>query len=82
MIMVKLGSFMFYRDIVMKLIQFAEANFWSVTYDEVASQIMKQYDEFGITMTYTFTVIVYFAIINYCCGPIFGTIFTLVVSYR
>lgn len=73
MILVKLGSFMFYRDMVMELIRFAETNFWGVTYDEVGNRILEEYDQLGITMAYTFTFVVYVAAFNYICAPFFGT---------
>ncbi|KAL6435407.1 hypothetical protein ACFW04_005415 [Cataglyphis niger] len=57
MILVKLGSFMFYRDMIMDLIHFAEKNFWNVTYNEVDTQILEGYDKLGMTMVYTFTLI-------------------------
>ncbi|XP_011691915.1 PREDICTED: odorant receptor Or2-like [Wasmannia auropunctata] len=71
MILVKLGSFMFYRDMVMDLIRSAERNFWSATYDEVGTRILEGYDRLGMTMTYTFTFIVYVATLNYIFAPFF-----------
>lgn len=74
MILVKLGSFMYYNDHMMKLIRFAESKFWAVTYDEVGTRILEEYDKLGMTMTYTFILIVYFASFNYIFAPIFGTV--------
>ncbi|EFN77832.1 Odorant receptor 49b [Harpegnathos saltator] len=71
MILVKLGSFMLYHDNVMKLIRFAEKHFWAVTYDEVGTRILEEYDKLGMTMTYTFTLIVYVATFNYIFAPFF-----------
>ncbi|KYQ57879.1 Odorant receptor Or2 [Trachymyrmex zeteki] len=71
MILVKLGSFMFYRDIIMDLIHFAEKNFWGVTYDEASAQILEAYDKLGMTMIYTFTLIVYIGTFNYIFAPFF-----------
>jgi len=75
MILVKLGSFMFYRDMIMDLIHFAEKNFWGVTYDEASAQILEGYDKLGMTMIYTFTFMVYIATFNYIFAPFFGIIF-------
>lgn len=80
MILVKLGSFMFYHDDVMKLIRFAERNFWTIVYDEVGTRILEQYDKLGMTMTYTFTFIVSVAAFNYIFAPFFGTVFALAAS--
>ncbi|XP_072758672.1 uncharacterized protein [Anoplolepis gracilipes] len=71
MILVKLGSFMFYRDMIMDLINFAEKNFWNVTYNEIGTKIMKGYDRLGMIMVYTFTLIVFIATFNYIFAPIF-----------
>ncbi|KAL0103918.1 hypothetical protein PUN28_016933 [Cardiocondyla obscurior] len=71
MILVKLGSFMFYRDMIMDLIHFAEKNFWTATYDETGAQILERYDKLGMTMIYTFTFIVYVATFNYIFAPFF-----------
>ncbi|XP_011338486.1 putative odorant receptor 92a isoform X2 [Ooceraea biroi] len=71
MILVKLGSFMFYRDIVFDLIRFAEKNFWSTTYDEFGAQVLETYDKLGMTMVYIFTFIVYIATFNYIFAPFF-----------
>ncbi|KYN34223.1 Odorant receptor 49b [Trachymyrmex septentrionalis] len=71
MILVKLGSFMFYRDMIMDLIHFAEKNFWGVTYDETSAQILEEYDKLGMTMIYTFTFMVYTATFNYIFAPFF-----------
>ncbi|XP_012056605.1 PREDICTED: odorant receptor 67c-like [Atta cephalotes] len=72
MILVKLGSFMFYRDMIMDLIHFAEKNFWGVTpYDEASAQILEGYDKLGMTMIYTFTFMVYIATFNYIFAPFF-----------
>ncbi|KYN08362.1 Odorant receptor Or2 [Cyphomyrmex costatus] len=71
MVLVKLGSFMFYRDMIMDLIQFAEKNFWGVTYDKSDTQILEGYDKLGMTMIYTFTFIVYVATFNYIFAPFF-----------
>ncbi|KAM0727264.1 Odorant receptor 13a [Formica fusca] len=71
MILVKLGSFMFYRNMIMDLIHFAEKNFWNVTYNEVDTQILEGYDKLGMTMVYTFTLIVYVATFNYVFAPFF-----------
>ncbi|KYM78584.1 Odorant receptor 49b [Atta colombica] len=72
MILVKLGSFMFYRDMIMDLIHFAEKNFWSVTsYDEASAQILEGYDKLGMTMIYTFTFMVYIGTFNYIFAPFF-----------
>ncbi|KAG5334346.1 OR13A protein, partial [Acromyrmex charruanus] len=71
MILVKLGSFMFYHDMIMGLIHFAEKNFWGVTYDEASAQILKGYDKLGMTMIYTFTFMVYIATFNYIFAPFF-----------
>ncbi|XP_014478929.1 PREDICTED: uncharacterized protein LOC106746647 [Dinoponera quadriceps] len=71
MILVKLGSFMFYRDEVMKLIRFAEKNFWGITYDEVDAGILEEYEKLGMTLTYTFMFIVYCATFNYIFAPFF-----------
>ncbi|KAF3054604.1 Odorant receptor 033 [Nylanderia fulva] len=71
MILVKLGSFMFYRDQIMDLIHYAEENFWNVTYNEVGTQIMKRYDKLGMSMVYTFTCIVVIATFNYVFAPFF-----------
>lgn len=70
----KLGSFMFYRDMIMDLIHFAEKNFWNVTYNEVDTQILEGYDKLGMTMVYTFTLIVYVATFNYVFAPFFGIV--------
>lgn len=77
MILVKLGSFMFYRDMIIDLIRFAERNFWNVTYDETGTQILDSYDKLGMTMIYTFTFIVYVATFNYIFAPFFGIFFRL-----
>lgn len=74
MILVKLGSFMFYRDMIMDLIKFAEKNFWNVTYDENGTQILEGYDKLGMTMVYTFTFIVSLATFNYIFAPFFGIV--------
>ncbi|CAL1676898.1 unnamed protein product [Lasius platythorax] len=71
MILVKLGSFMFYRDMIMDLIHYAEKNFWNVTYNEVGTRILKEYDKLGMAMVYTFTLIVYVATFNYVFAPFF-----------
>ncbi|KAL6260248.1 hypothetical protein P5V15_007781 [Pogonomyrmex californicus] len=71
MILVKLGSFMYYRDKIMDIIHFAEENFWNVNYDKVGTQILEKYDKLGMTMVYTFTFIVYFATFNYIFAPFF-----------
>ncbi|GAB1866635.1 Odorant receptor [Camponotus japonicus] len=71
MILVKLGSFMFYRDMIMDLIHFAEKNFWNVTYNEVGTRILEGYDKLGMIMVYTFTLIVYVATFNYIFAPFF-----------
>jgi len=75
MILVKLGSFMFYRDMIMDLIRFAEKNFWNVTYGEIGTRILERYDKLGMTMIYTFVFIVYVATFNYIFAPFFGIIF-------
>lgn len=77
MILVKLGSFMFYRDAVMELIRFAEKNFWNVDYDETSARILEKYDKLGLSMIYTFTFIVYAATFNYIFAPFFGIILVL-----
>jgi len=74
MILVKLGSFMFYRDMIMDLIHFAEKNFWNVTYNEVGTRILEGYDKLGMIMVYTFTLIVYVATFNYIFAPFFGIV--------
>lgn len=74
MILLKLGSFMFYRDTVFNLIRFAEKHFWGSFYDESGAQILEAYDKLGMKMVYTFTVIVYVATFNYIFAPFFGTI--------
>lgn len=66
---------MFYHDNVMKLICFAEKHFWTVTYDEVGTRILEEYDKLGMTMTYTFTFVVTIASFNYIFAPFFGTVF-------
>lgn len=66
---------MFYRDMIMDIIHFAETNFWNVTYDEADAQILEGYDKLGMTMVYTFIFIVYFATINYIFAPFLGIIF-------
>ncbi|XP_071569688.1 odorant receptor 49b-like [Temnothorax nylanderi] len=71
MILVKLGSFMFYRDMIMDLIHFAEENFWNVTYDEAGAKILEEYDKLGMTMVYTFIFVVYVATFNYIFAPFF-----------
>lgn len=78
MILVKLGSFMYYHDMIMELIQFAEKKFWNIKYDKVGTQILKTYDKIGMSMICTFTFIVYFATFNYIFAPFFGTIFVFV----
>lgn len=65
---------MFYRDMIMDLIHFAEKNFWSVTYNEVGTQILEGYDKLGMIMVYTFTLIVYVATFNYIFAPFFGIV--------
>ncbi|KMQ97937.1 odorant receptor 13a [Lasius niger] len=84
MILVKLGSFMFYRDMIMDLIHYAEKNFWNVTYNEVGTRILKEYDKLGMAMVYTFTLIVYVATFNYVFAPFFGivTVFAYVTFWR
>lgn len=74
MILVKLGSFMFYRDTVMELIRYAEENFWNADYDETSARILEEYDKLGMSMIYTFTFIVYVATFNYIFAPFFGTV--------
>lgn len=59
----------------MDLIHFAEKNFWGVTYDEASAQILEAYDKLGMTMIYTFTLIVYIGTFNYIFAPFFGIIF-------
>ncbi|XP_071642098.1 uncharacterized protein [Temnothorax longispinosus] len=71
MILVKLGSFMFYRDMIMDLIHFAEENFWNVTYDKAGAKILEEYDKLGMTMVYTFIFVVYVATFNYIFAPFF-----------
>nr|XP_012214848.1 PREDICTED: uncharacterized protein LOC105667580 [Linepithema humile] len=71
MILVKLGSFFFYRDTVMELIRFAEKNFWNVDYDETSARILEEYDKLGMSIIYTFTFIVYAATFNYIFAPLF-----------
>ncbi|XP_020296375.1 odorant receptor 49b-like [Pseudomyrmex gracilis] len=71
MILVKLGSFMYYHDMIMELIQFAEKKFWNIKYDKVGTQILKTYDKIGMSMICTFTFIVYFATFNYIFAPFF-----------
>lgn len=74
MVLVKLGSFMFYRYIVMDLICFAQKKFWNVIYDEVGAQILKEYDKLGMIMVYTFTFIVSLGTFNYIFAPFFGIV--------
>lgn len=74
MILVKLGSFMFYRDMIMDLIKFAEKNFWNVTYDKAGTRILEGYDKLGMTMVYIFTSIVSLATFNYIFAPFFGIV--------
>lgn len=72
MVLVKLGSFMFYRDKIMNLIHFAERNFWNATHGETDTQILEQYDKLGMFLIYTFTFIVTVATFNYIFAPFFG----------
>ncbi|XP_011169700.2 odorant receptor 13a [Solenopsis invicta] len=71
MVLVKLGSFMFYRDKIMNLIHFAERNFWNATHGETDTQILEQYDKLGMFLIYTFTFIVTVATFNYIFAPFF-----------
>ncbi|XP_043486395.1 odorant receptor 13a-like [Polistes fuscatus] len=70
MILVKFGNFIYYRNIVLKLITYAEKNFWKVEYDNTSARILEEYDKRGVLMTYTFTVIVNLAAFNYIFAPL------------
>ncbi|XP_015180925.1 PREDICTED: uncharacterized protein LOC107068731 [Polistes dominula] len=70
MILVKFGNFIYYRNIVLKLITYAEKNFWKVEYDNASAKILDEYDKRGVLMTYTFTVIVNLAAFNYIFAPL------------
>lgn len=72
MILVKFGNFIYYRSIVLKLIRYAEDNFWKIKYDEINAKILEEYDKRGVLMTFTFTLIVQLASFNYIIAPIFG----------
>lgn len=75
LILVKLGSFMYYRDKVMELIYVAEVKFWNIIYDETAAKILEEYDELGMTVSYAFTLIVSAGTLNYIFVPILGISF-------
>ncbi|KAI4484184.1 hypothetical protein M0804_007640 [Polistes exclamans] len=70
MILVKFGNFIYYRNIVLKLITYAEKNFWKGEYDNTSAKILEEYDKRGVLMTYTFTVIVNLAAFNYIFAPL------------
>ncbi|KAL2714502.1 odorant receptor Or2 isoform X1 [Vespula squamosa] len=74
MILVKFGNFIYYRSIVLKLIRYAEDNFWKVKYDKISAKILEEYDKRGVFMTYSFTLIVQLATFNYIIAPIFENI--------
>lgn len=72
MILVKFGNFIYYRGVVLKLIRYAEDNFWKVEYDKISAKILEDYDRRGVFMTYSFTLIVQLATFNYIVAPLFG----------
>ncbi|KAK2588573.1 hypothetical protein KPH14_006347 [Odynerus spinipes] len=74
MILVKFGNFIYYRKLVIKLIRYAENNFWNVEYDRISAKILEEYDKRGILMTYSFTLIVQMATFNYIVAPIFENV--------
>ncbi|XP_035728332.1 uncharacterized protein LOC118444293 [Vespa mandarinia] len=74
MILVKFGNFIYYRSIVLKLIRYAEDNFWKIEYDKISAKILEEYDKRGVFMTYSFTLIVQLASFNYIFAPLFENI--------
>ncbi|KAI4493355.1 hypothetical protein M0802_009415 [Mischocyttarus mexicanus] len=74
MILVKFGNFIYYRNIILKLITFAEDHFWKGEYDKISCRILEEYDKRGVLMTYSFTVIVNLAAFNYIVAPIFENV--------
>nr|AXM05167.1 odorant receptor [Campoletis chlorideae] len=69
-IMIKFSSFMYYRNIVYNIIDYAERNFWEVDYDEYGTKVLKECDRKGVMLIYTFTLIVQLGALNYIYTPL------------
>ncbi|KAG7190905.1 hypothetical protein KM043_006965 [Ampulex compressa] len=73
MILVKFGTFIFYRDLLVEVVRFAQIHFWERQYNKIEAEIMRDYDKRGVIMTCSFTVIVYIGTFNYIVAPVFET---------